>query len=303
MEGEQEIAAIVENEETLHDALRRIDTGEARGAVIVAQDALLAMEHVALVATVIFNPFGPTIETISLGGFVKSQIEGVTMVVRRRLHPFSEQYTQLIAVVSEGGGITPEELQHLVAMFVANNGISPSSKEWATPLLDCVPTGVLMTPRAEELGLTRSLNRAFRWLLSGAEDQLHKANELIAKHGTNFRMSAREQIDDAISMIAGQEYENTLNLSAPLVVPEPSNDSPWEDSTGAAPAFSLWWQSVSDLDYQMALYREIAMAWVGASRFLPGAHQGFGGAIDDFLPWWELFDPTPRMTGSRENLN
>ena len=299
MEGGQEIAAIVESEETLHDALRRIDTGEARGAVIVAQDALQAMEHVALVATVIFNPFGPTIETISLSGFVNSQVAGATMVLRRRLHPFTEQYTQLIAVVPEGGGITAEEVQHLVAAFVANNGMTPSSKDWAIPLLESVPTGVLMTPRARELGLTPWLNRAFRWLLSGAEDQLHNANVLIATHGTDFRMSAREQIDNAIASIAGQDCEDPLKLPAPIVVPEPSNDSPWENSTLTAPSFARWWQSVTDTDYQAALYRQIAMAWVGASRFLPGGHQAFGDEIDDFLPWWKLFDPTPRQTRAK----
>ena len=133
METTQDVAAVVASDEELQEAARRVGSGEIRGAVLLDPAALESMQHAGLFATAIFNPFGPTVETVSLASFDGEWHEGRVLLLRRSLNPFSEAYVQVLAVYP-GLRRSWDEIGGDLARFVANNGMQLDSYAVNQPL-------------------------------------------------------------------------------------------------------------------------------------------------------------------------
>lgn len=97
METTQDVAALVASDEELQEAAQRVGAGEIRGAVLLDPSALKTMQHAELFATAIFNPFGPTVETVSLASFDGNWHKGRVLLLRRSLNPFADADVQVLS--------------------------------------------------------------------------------------------------------------------------------------------------------------------------------------------------------------
>jgi hypothetical protein len=96
--------------------------------VLLAHRALRRMEHIGVAATAIFNPFGPTVETLSLVCFHGDWDAGRPVLVRRRLHPFSAPYIQVITEVYLQSESWREHIAVILSTFIGGNGASIASR-------------------------------------------------------------------------------------------------------------------------------------------------------------------------------
>ena len=152
METLDYVAAVVASDEELQEAARRVGAGEISGAVLLDPPALQSMQHAGLFATAIFNPFGPTVETVSLASFDGDWHEGHVLLLRRSLNPFADAYIQVLAFYP-GLRRSWDDIGGDLARFVANNGMRPHTKDWARPLYRTLPTGIITTGLAHDVGL------------------------------------------------------------------------------------------------------------------------------------------------------
>lgn len=296
METTQDVAAVVASDAELQEAARRIGAGEIRGAVLLDPPALETMQHAGLFATAIFNPFGPTVETVSLASFDGDWHEGRVLLLRRGLNPFSDAYVQVLSFYSGLRG-SWDYIGGDLARFVANNGMRPHSRDWARPLCRTLPTGIITTGVAHDVALVPVLKRAFGWLFSLAEPQLAADIELLVRYGGDLWQRARAEMDSVLSSLglAASAATGTddagSDMTAGLEVPEPTDEAPWFEDFDSAPSFARWWRLATHDSYQRQLYLQLPPAWFGASGQLPGLQEAMGPEDDDFWAWWALFRP------------
>lgn len=291
METTRDVAAVIASDEELQDAARRIGAGEIRGAVLLDPPALQAMQHAGLFATAIFNPFGPTVETVSLASFDGDWHEGRVLLLRRALNPFSDAYVQVLAFYP-GLRKSWDDIGGDLARFVANNGMRPHSRDWARPLCRTLPTGIITTRVAHDVAFVPLLSRGFGWLFSLAEPHLAADIELLVRYGGDLWQRASAEIDSALSSLGlAASTATDTDVTGELRVPEPTNEAPWFENFEGARSFGRWWRLATDDSYQRRLYLQLPRAWSGASGQLPGLQEAMGTEDDDFEAWWALFRP------------
>ncbi|MFP4152648.1 MAG: hypothetical protein ACLFSV_07355, partial [Alkalispirochaeta sp.] len=142
------------------------------GPVLLAPKALRDMTHVGIAATAIFNPFGPTVETFSIGCFHGEWDTGRPVLIRRRMHPFTEPYIQVITEVYLGSETWRDHVSVILATFIGGNGASVASREWAEPVLGAVPSGVVITDVGSQW--TPAIRLGLAWLLQNTVDELRR---------------------------------------------------------------------------------------------------------------------------------
>ena len=147
------VAAVASTEDEFFAAVLRVNKGDVRGAILFDESVLGKMQHAGLFALPVFNPFGPTAQTVSLANFTGDWSRGNVYLLRRILHPFREPYVQVLAYPGRGGEPNLSQIARDLTRFLANNGMQPATKEWATPLLLTVPSGVVTTPLLEDTEL------------------------------------------------------------------------------------------------------------------------------------------------------
>ena len=141
------------------------------------------MQHAGLFATAIFNPFGPTVETVSLASFDGDWHEGRVLLLRRGLNPFSDAYIQVLSFypgVREswdyiGGDVSGEliapDLTDAAPWFENFEGTPSFDRWWRLATHDYYQTQLyLQLPRA--------------W--SGASGQLPGLMEAMGAEGDDF---------------------------------------------------------------------------------------------------------------------
>ena len=298
METTQDVAAVVASDEELQEAAQRVGAGEIRGAVLLDPSALETMQHAGLFATAIFNPFGPTVETVSLASFDGDWHEGRVLLLRRSLNPFADAYVQVLSFYS-GLRQSWDYIGGDLARFVANNGMRPHTKDWARPLCRTLPTGIITTGVAHDVALMPVLNRAFAWLFSLAESSLAADTELLVRYGGDVWQRASAEMDSALSSLGlSGPAEIGEDVSGELIAPDPTDAAPWFEDFEGAPSFDRWWRLATHDYYQTQLYLQLPRAWSGASGQLPGLMEAMGAEGDDFSAWWGLFRPAEVDTSS-----
>jgi hypothetical protein len=299
METIDDVAAVVASDDELEEAARRVGAGEIRGAVLLDQPALQSMQHAGLFATAIFNPFGPTVETVSLASFDGDWHEGRVLLLRRGLNPFADAYVQVLSFYP-GLRESWDYIDGDLARFVANNGMRPHTKDWARPLCRTLPTGIITTQLAHDVALTPILNRAFGWLFSLAEPNLAADIELLVRYGGDLWERASAEMDSVLSSLGvAASARSGADVTGELSVPEPTNDAPWSGDFDRAPSFDRWWGLATHEYYQSQLYHQLPRAWTGSQGQLPGLRQAPGDEDDDFSAWWALFRPGEGVTSPR----
>lgn len=260
------------------------------GPILISRDLLMKMSHTPAFACVIFNPFGPTIETVSLSSFDDPTYKAY--LIRRSLHPFSEERTQIIATVPQFKEGEDNEFQRflvrLIGTFIGNNGASSASKDvWANEMLGCIPTGVLVD---KSKIFSVGSKRGFAHLLQHAEKLLEPEIGRIKKYGSRF-WDATPDLSEMLELIKDKEPDV---LQFPEVVDSVSIYGKITNSN-----FLTWWEKITEMQYQRDLHAAIKEAWYGS------VHQFAGGSMlralndtdesgsddADFSSWWSLFDP------------
>lgn len=283
------VSAVVAGLEDLEVVLGDPAGYRERGAVVVRPAALRQMEHLGLVATAIFNPYGPTIETLSLASFGGEWEEGRTILLRRRLHPFSDAYIQIVTEVVLSRDDWHEHLAAMLALVFAGNGRSEASREWALSLCEAVPSGVMITEFARRW--TGQIRQGLAWLLQNADHHLREAAEKIDQCGSSFWDQASWELDRslrAVSRIADPD----ASLSTLPDNPEPGIGDPpiasIEDLNAfrESSVFTAWWERISPEEYQRTLHSQLPAAWHGAIGQVPGMENRDNR---DFGSWWKLF--------------
>lgn len=280
MQTDDLVAAEVSNSQELREAQRSVRNKETRGAVLLTEAGFQGMQHAGLFATVLLSGFGPTVQTVSLGSFDGQWFTGQLALLRTYLQPFRAPYAQVIAVFEPGFELPWTMIEITIANFVANNGAHSGTEDWARPLLETVPTGVIATPVARDAHMTHTLSRAFSRLLSQAT--WHLAERLL-------HMAGRPEGD------ATHISKDTPEDARPeFKVPRASLAPPWFEDHEHGLVFRTWWKCVRNRDYECALYRRVSEAWVEAMRSFPASeHIPKNSMSFGFQWWWRFFDPCP----------
>lgn len=292
---DEEADDLLDTPEELEARIAENSKGNQTGPVLISRNLLKKMHHIPAFASVIFNPFGPTIDTLTLSYYEEPRKK--EYLIRRSLHPFSEERNQILTGVPE----YPNDvkgyqwfLERFTADFIAKNGVSKMSKgSWGKELIGCIPTGVLVDDASV---FSDGAIVGFGHLLSRAEKLLETENENILTYGSDF-WKATPQLSEMLQQIQ-DGYE-------PPVLEFPDFDIP-VGSIGSEELqnFLLWWGLITQMSYQKDLYKAIKAAWYGSvnqfagGAFLrsPAAENEFGSESDDddFYNWWALFDPRKR---------
>jgi hypothetical protein len=283
------VAAVIHTAEQLNHILENVSTWRTRGAVLLEPQTLRSMEHIGLAATAIFNPYGPTVETLSIAVFDGNWDDGRPVLLRRKLHPFSGPYIQVVVEVSPFSREGYLHLNAILQLFLAGNGASRESMEWADRLHLNVPSGILITSEGETY--QDGIRRGLGWVFQHAGNELAEEVEKIDACGSSFWDQATWETDRwRRSLMADRDNPaGAAGLSGTALsgIPLPDAPAPEELETFTeTAAFTAWWQRVVDRDYQQALFRQLPEAWYGAIRQVPALEES---GNEDFRAWWELF--------------
>jgi hypothetical protein len=322
------IAAVITTGDDLETVLTNPATYRMRGVVLVAPAALQRMEHIGLTATAIYNPFGPTVETLSLASFNGAWEEGRTVLLRRRLHPFSAPYIQVISEIDCAAGGWHAHLATVIALYLGDNGTSEASRGWSQPVHHHPPSGVLIT----EFGATwrEQIGTGLAWAFRRCDRRLNEEIDRIAACGADFREQALHELHSVIggrpgSAGPGRSGPTAARRETPCTVA--ADPGRLQEISRYTPslAFTTWWDLVTTAAYQDALHQQLPAAWYGAVRHIPGiaaraasfdpiatvlgtaAPGGTGTSAtdtsatdtpatdsainDEFTAWWKLFAP------------
>jgi hypothetical protein len=284
------ISAVVTTPDELEVVLKDPTEYRRRGAVVVDLPALREMEHIGLVATVIFNPFGPTVETLSLASFGGEWNEGRTILLRRRLHPFSDAYVQVLTEIVFAQEGWEQHLAVLLALVLSGNGRSEANRGWAQTLCQTVPSGVIITDFAREW--SGEIRQGLAWLLQHANHHLRKETEKINHCGSSFWDQASWNLDRSLRRLIHRTADPDAatetpgdGLDAGIGDPGIPSMADLNDFT-EHPDFTAWWQRVATSEYQEALHTQLPGAWHGAIGQVPGMENRDNR---DFDSWWRLF--------------
>jgi hypothetical protein len=283
------ISAVVTTPDELEAVLKDPTEYRRRGAVVVDLAALREMEHIGLVATAIFNPYGPTVETLSLASFGGEWEAGRTILLRRRLHPFYDTYIQIVTEIILGEEGWQQHLAAMLALVFSGNGRSEASRDWALTICEAVPSGVIITDFARPW--TGEIRQGLAWVLQNADHLLREDIEKIDACGSAFWDQASWELKRAfrgISRTADPDASmETLSDGIELGIGDPPIAS-IEDINGFSehPDFTAWWQRVATSEYQEALHTQLPGAWHGAIGQVPGMANRDNR---DFDSWWKLF--------------
>jgi hypothetical protein len=211
------------------------------------------------------------------------------VLLRRRLHPFSEAYIQVITEVYMESATWRHHVAVILAVFIGGNGASIASREWAEPLFGVLPSGVVITDVGAQW--TPQIRRGLAWIFQNTGDELRADTEKISACGSDFWQQATWEMDRVREHLAArsgpEEREPSLPISKGPTAPvfAVSTDDT-EGMPGVAtlndlfgytepPTFTEWWERIATVEYQRALHTQLTSAW--------------HGAIGDFDAWWKLF--------------
>lgn len=124
------VRSVGEVEEVLNES----DRHRVTGATLIERALLQSMRHVGLFASGIFNPFGPTIYTVTLSYFPEWENKNEFVLLFRRLHPFTEDWIQVLARVWLTDRYGPGSVGPTLTLFIAGNETSAARRSWAEPL-------------------------------------------------------------------------------------------------------------------------------------------------------------------------
>jgi hypothetical protein len=264
--GEGVLTMISNAEELMMEVIRRRSIAPD-GPVLVDPSAIDDMTHFGLLATVVLSPDGPTVHTISVASFDGRWDANSTVMLWRRLNPFTEDRIQVLTRLPiDDLSFPPEILNYAVGTFIASNGRSPASVEWAKTFLTTVPSGVVITHSGRELEWLYPL--AFQHLFQNMEASLDRIADGLQSIGPDFG-------NDILELESWTEPPVMTKLDfSSLCHSEP---------------FSRWWGLISSDAYQGALYQQVPEAWQAAIDRFPGQISSID--VGNFLKWWKLFLP------------
>lgn len=258
------------------------------GPVLLERSTLYTMQHTPLLAAVIFNPFGPTIETISIAQFEGFWESCNVVMLRRSLHPLCDDRIQILASVPHAPDLTKtESIDMVLSLFIANNGRSLQSEGWAKLFLETLPSGIIIAPFANRL--QSRIRLAFRCMLRQMDESLASDAHRLEQSGPDYWALATLEMREALRNLSVDNPE--VRMQPELV------ESLDPESPAPGNAFDRWWELVASREYQTAIHCDLPAAWIGASEQVPDLldlEKGCG--LGDFLSWWRLFVP-PGMEG------
>lgn len=285
---------IIHNWEEYQSQEEKIKKAEVQsGPLLLSTSLIKEMRHEPIFASAIFNPFGPTIETLSISEFQDPPYQSI--LLRRSFHPFSKVLNQTCTLIPIIDVITKETLQSqynfitsMILLFIGNNATSQNSRSWAKRLTSTVPSGVL----AHDLQFyLDGVKLGFAHLLQNAGDQLKQEIKRIHQYGTDLWTSTK--LDFSLTADKNNYLETELDFPSITNVHSIITNEP-------GIIYLQWWELIHSEEYQKEIHTSIGEAWYGA------VNQFFGGKIlramgaengdtdhdEDFFAWWKLFDPT-----------
>ena len=263
----------------VEDVLNESDRHRVSGATLIERALLRSMRHAGLFASGIFNPFGPTIYTVTLSYFPEWENKNEFVLLFRRLHPFTDDWIQVLARVWLTDRYGPGSVGPTLTLFIAGNGTSAASRSWAEPLYAGPPSGVIVPAIGDKW--MPAIRRGHAWLFDHPAWDLDSDIARIESCGADFWKQASAELDDPNRTIAAVESPT------PRGYPTKDDLVALEET----PRFTYWWDLVTQPDYQRELYTQLPGAWFGAIGQNPTLALLNENATsgDDFLAWWRLF--------------
>jgi len=265
------------------------------GPLLLSTELIWNMRHVPVFASAIFNPFGPTIETVSISEFTGSANR--LILLRRSLHPFSPAWNQSLTLLSNIDTATDDNYQYqydaiatILLLYIGNNATSESSRNWANQFIGTIPNGILLQHNCT---FREVVKHGLAHLLQNAETQLADDIYRVNKYGTDLWAAVTPALHNSRC-----NSENTAILFPDI------SDIDTIKYIEPGKTFMQWWNLIIAEEYQRAVYQSIQEAWQrsGTIFFGGGLLQALGSEeeIDlshdaDFFSWWRLFDPNRRI--------
>lgn len=285
----------VRSPDDLERVLDRLHAGELAGPVLLEPEILPAMQHIGLFAIALFNPFGPTVNTVSLASFDGDWESERSILLRTTLHPFEDKRVQILAAEQPvEGTINFQHHIRTIWLFLANNARTERSLEWAVPLLETVPSGVVLVPYFSEGEWI--LRSGLAHLLRHAHHEVAKAASQLIQAGPDYWKLASVEMDEVNARLREGRLQG-VSGDTPVsdFFPPLTSEELGSDELGGE-SFVTWWEIVSSHAYQKALHLQLPSAWTGAITHMPLPIAG-DERTADYLAWWRLF--TPELDGEK----
>jgi hypothetical protein len=260
------------------DYLKAIQGLDESEPIIPVDPALLLdLVHEPLLAQLIFNPFGPTLQTLSTAGIDEPGAPG--LMIRRSFNPHSQTEQIPIAIVYGDGLERTRQEVDVLAGFFAVNGVG--KRVSSTPFVTAAPTALLLGWKAKAGG--EWFQQMYLQALQLADVDLERPIRRYWRHRTDPWASASDDMHEVL---------RSFGLDADAE----HNGEPVANRS-IADSFPEWWEIVTDDEMIRATTDSFLTAWVGPNAVLPDA---FGFSEAEMLTWLELFLPKPDDASAEE---
>lgn len=256
--------------------------GESDDMITIPPEVLREARHEPILAQFIFNPFGPTMQTLSIARTTDTALP--SMLLRRSLNPHAEPYQVPIGLAYGTGQERALQEVEILALFLEANGVG--SRETSTPFVTATPCAIVLGPGV--LPSPEWLRSAYLQAASRAELDLDGAVAEFHLHGTDLWAAAdaslRSGMQQVLSVFGGDAGGEGGGKSERGELPnEPTGEA---EGRPTDEAFAEWWRIVTGKPMIRATLKSFPLAWNGPGPMAPD----FASVeLENMLAWMELF--------------
>jgi hypothetical protein len=219
----------------------------------IGKELLFDIKHTPLFGWAIFNPFGPTISTITAAhGLPEKDL----FLIRTDMHPGNFR-SAVIGSIPWAQGF-PRVLHYtafeVLNYFLMGNGVNPHNAEYGWPFIEAVPTYVFV-PYEHDPMIPR-MAMSFRHGIRYQDLDFVTHTELARRHVNNLWEYASAQIDMALTSLCKCEQDDDT---------EKTKAADNQSQIGISQqGFEAWFDFSSSIEMRRAIRRDLPSAWNGA---------------------------------------
>ena len=236
-----------ENTRQYRDYIREVEAAMPTDSMVeIPYEVLRGGKHTPLLATLLFNPYGPTIQTIS--AMASDDPALPRLILRRDLNPFAQMWQMPVGLLPASTSQPFVSTLNVVAAYLAGNGLG--TRVTSRSFLGSWPTAVMVCPLLAHVAPVVATAlfdgaRSAGLCLDGEEEQARR-------FGTRLWDRATEDMNRAFARF------RTRSESAAAEEDPPE----WA-------SFQEWWRLAASREMVEAALSGTRLAWDGAIRHTP----------------------------------
>ena len=246
----------------------------------IPYELLVSLYHRPILAQIILNPFGPTLQTLSVASV--GEEDAPSIMLRRSLNPHAEPEQLPVGVLYGDARDKNRQEIEVLTDFLGKNGVGnrPSSM----PFVTAAPNAVIPGPRGRSA--PDWFRDRYRSAVRHTSIGLNGATDLFRKHGANVWSIMNDEMHAAVSAISKQpEMRGSTRADGVRDAQEPLKP------------FREWWDFVTDDEVAKSAVGLFLMMWSGLAAPLDAEPEpedlDMQGWLKMFLPWMAAWGSEP----------